>query len=253
MNITCQNCQQHFRGNYCNHCGQPADTHRITLHFLWHDIQHGILHVDKGLLFTVKELFTRPGNSIREFIEGRRFNHFKPISLIIVLAGICGFLYQYYHINILAANVKITSDGDISHAQNILTKATEWFAEHYALISIMELPLFATGTFIAFKKAGYNLTEHLVLNAFLTGQRLILHIATFPLYYIYNNTPTLSVIEKCVTSAGTIIMVLSLMQFFNQQKKLKSFLLSLLSLLIFGLIALGLVTLIAKILFRSET
>ena len=37
-------------------------------------------------MYSGKQLFTRPGHAIREFIEGKRIKHLKPISLVIVLA-----------------------------------------------------------------------------------------------------------------------------------------------------------------------
>ena len=100
MTHICKNCGSPVKSRFCSDCGQPASTHRISGHFLWHDIQHGILHVDKGILFTAKELFTRPGHSIREFLQGKRVKHFKPISLVIILAGIYGFLSHYFHIDL---------------------------------------------------------------------------------------------------------------------------------------------------------
>ncbi len=67
--VTCKNCQNTFHGAYCNACGQSAHTDKIDKHFLYHEIQHGLLHVDSGIVYTTKELFTRPGHAIREFIE----------------------------------------------------------------------------------------------------------------------------------------------------------------------------------------
>ena len=94
MRITCKNCNQNFKGHFCNNCGQTADTHKMNFHSLWHDIQHGLFHFDNGVLYTAKQLFTRPGNSIREYIDGKRVRHFKPISLVILLATVYGFLYH---------------------------------------------------------------------------------------------------------------------------------------------------------------
>lgn len=88
----CLNCGTVINTKYCSNCGQSANTHRINISFLWHDIQHGLLHVDKGIFFTLRELFTRPGYSVKEFISGKRVQHFKPLSLIIVLAGVFGIL-----------------------------------------------------------------------------------------------------------------------------------------------------------------
>jgi hypothetical protein len=111
MESRCLNCHEPLKGEFCSHCGQPADTHRINIHFLWHDLQHGFMHADKGILFTTIELFTRPGHSIRAFLGGKRVIHFKPISMVLILAGIYGFLSHFFQINILENNYEITGSG----------------------------------------------------------------------------------------------------------------------------------------------
>lgn len=44
VNVICKNCKQHFKGHYCNNCGQPAETRKLDFHFLIHDIQHGLIY-----------------------------------------------------------------------------------------------------------------------------------------------------------------------------------------------------------------
>jgi hypothetical protein len=216
MTTTCQNCHAALHGNYCSECGQSADTHRINVHFLWHDVQHGLLHMDKGIFFTAKELFTRPGHSIRSFLEGRRVQHFRPISLVLVLAGIYGFLSHYFHINMLANNVEVHGSGEqFNRIKEVIATASEWIAGHYAIVALVQIPVFATGTFIAFYKARYNYIEHLVINAFLTGQRLLLHLVAFPLYYIFNGTAGLRTTARVVDMAGYVLMAWALIQLFN--------------------------------------
>ena len=57
----CMNCGQPLKGHFCYQCGQSANTHRFSvLGFLAHDVVHGIWHVDKGILFTIKEILLRP-------------------------------------------------------------------------------------------------------------------------------------------------------------------------------------------------
>ena len=49
----CQNCDAEIEKYYCSTCGQKTDMQRITVkHFLFHDLLHGVLHLDKGILFT---------------------------------------------------------------------------------------------------------------------------------------------------------------------------------------------------------
>lgn len=217
MSTECLNCKRPLTGKYCSHCGQKADTHRIGIHFLWHDIQHGLLHVDKGILYTVKELFTRPGYTIREFLEGKRINHFKPFSLVIILAGIYGFLSHYFGINLLSNNIKVSGSGEeVEKARQAIERFSEWMSEHYSIVSLLQIPIFALGTFIAFKKAGYNFIEHLVINTFLTGQKLALHILVFPLFYAYNETAALSEIARFTDIAAYALVIWSLFQLFTR-------------------------------------
>ena len=147
MNITCKNCYQIYKGHYCSNCGQTAETHPINLHFLWHDIQHGLLHFDNGIPYTAKQLFTRPGHSIREFIEGKRVRHFKPISLVMLLATAYVALIHILHIElILKTNIHVDSNSHIDPG-----KIAEWLQAHFAWITLAFIPIHTIGTSIAFR------------------------------------------------------------------------------------------------------
>lgn len=238
MTITCKNCNQHFNGHFCNNCGQTANTHKMNFHFLRHELQQGLLQFDRGILYTSKQLFTRPGNSIREFIEGKRVNHFKPISLIITLATIYGILYHYFNINLLKRDfINSFIEGFNSSIDGSLflsiDKINEWIGSNYSWTVLLLLPLYAFGSFLAFRQSGYNYVEHLILNAFLTGQRLLLHIAFFPLLYLYNETTTLATISAITDIVCFALMVWGYVQFFRKYSKRKTFFLTLLSYLYF--------------------
>lgn len=237
MTIICKNCNQNFQGHFCNNCGQPANTHKINIHFLWHDIQHGFLHLDKGILYTVKELFTRPGHSIREYIEGKRVKHFKPISLVLVLAGILGLLYHFFHINLLEGNVVLTAhDEEGSKFIDAFNNTINWITEHYALVTVLLLPVLALCTFWVFKKAHFNFVEHLVLNAYLTGQKLVFHIVIFPLIYFYSGTSTLQAITGIENMIDICLTIWVFTQFFNHQSKWTIFWRTILSLTLYFLL-----------------
>ncbi|WP_281233410.1 DUF3667 domain-containing protein [Flavobacterium gelatinilyticum] len=226
MEIICKNCHQVFKGHYCNNCGQPADTHKINAHFLWHDIQHGLLHFDKGILYSLKQLFTRPGHSVREFIEGKRVRHFKPLSLVVVLATLYGVLYHYFHINLFP---------DKSTSNFNYDELNEWQAAHFSWIIIATIPLYTVGTYIVFRKQGYNYVEFFVLNTFKASQRLFAQLLTFPILIYLNNTDYQH-IQKFTTTIYFIGVLLTLwtnIQFFNKISKTKALFLSLLSHFIF--------------------
>lgn len=224
MEIICKNCHNVFHGKYCNNCGQTADTHRINAHFLWHDIQHGLLHFDEGIPYSIKQLFTRPGHSIREFIEGKRVRHFKPLSLVAVLAAFYGFLYHYYHINLFQSS----NDSDLD-----LSDFNEWNATHFAWTTIATIPFYTIGTYIVFRKQGYNFVEYFVLNTFKAAQRLFLQILVFPLIFYFNGTAHIQTLVNITYLLGVVLTFWTNIQFFNKISKTKAFFLSILSHLIF--------------------
>jgi hypothetical protein len=218
MTTYCQNCNTALQGKYCSNCGQSSEIHKIDVHYLWHDVQHGLLHFDKGILFTTKELFTRPGNSIREFLEGKRAKHFQPISLVLVLAGIYGLLFHFFKINMFENYVVASGSGErVSHINDAIGKMSEWIGQHYSILALLQIPIFTIGTYLCFRKSGYSFVEHLIINTFLIGQRLILHIITFPLYYISNGTPMLTSVDRIINLIGYALAIWTLIQLFKNQ------------------------------------
>jgi hypothetical protein len=242
MTTNCQNCNTALQGKYCSNCGQSSETHKIDVHYLWHDVQHGLLHLDKGILFTTKELFTRPGHSIREFLEGKRVKHFKPISLVLVLAGIYGLLFHFFKINMFANYIVVSGSGErVNQINEVIRNMSEWIGQHYSILALLQVPIFTIGTYLCFRKSGYSFVEHLIINTFLIGQRLILHIITFPLYYISNGTPMLIQADRIITMIGYALAIWTLIQFFKYQSKsiLRTIFSLLISFLIIYLILIG--------------
>jgi hypothetical protein len=224
MEIMCKNCHQVFKGHYCNNCGQSAETHKINVHFLWHDIQHGLLHFDKGILYSLKQLFTRPGHSIREFIEGKRVRHFKPISLVVVLATLYGLLYHYFHIDTF---------NDVQDPNLDFVFFNEWFATHFSWITIATIPIYTVGTYLVFRNQGYNFVEFFVLNTFKAAQRISVQLLTIPAMIFLNHTLHMQQYTYTMYIIGVILIFWTNIQFFNKISKTKVFFLSILSHFIF--------------------
>ena len=152
------------------------------MHFIWHDIQHAFFHFDKGVLYTAKELFTRPGDSIREFVEGKRVKHFKPISLVIILATLYGVLRHLFHFSVLDKKAVSKFQGVEYESLN------EWISHHYYWIILLSIPMFSIASYIVFRKQGYNYVEFFILNTFKASQRLFLRIFTFPVIFYFDNS-----------------------------------------------------------------
>ena len=95
--MICKNCNAEINSPFCPECGQPETLKRIDRHYIMHEIQH-VLHFERGILYTIRELFIRPGENIRKFISENRSRLVKPIIFIIVSSLIYTFINHYFHI-----------------------------------------------------------------------------------------------------------------------------------------------------------
>jgi len=213
--ITCKNCGNEVLGNFCSHCGESANTHKLNMHFILHDLQHGLFHFDKGIFYTSKELLTRPGYAIREFIDGKRVRHFQPLSFVIVLATFYGLLY---HFLIFSRFKSLTEPkGDITGASG---KTITWITDHFAFDCLIMIVNATLVSYVIFKKKKHNLAEHLVLNTYLIGLFLIVSLFLFPVVYIFGNPATLQygLIQQALL---LVLMCWCYVQFFNNTSKVK--------------------------------
>jgi len=238
--IICKNCNHHFEGKYCSNCGQSADTQRLDFKFLLKNLHNNFLkYFHKGIFYTSRQLFTRPGHSIREYIEGKRVNHFEPIGLLIAFAALYGVLYHTFDINMFSGISDNTVQGKLD-----LRSVGNWITDHFAVVTLLFIPVYSIGSFLSFRKQDYNFYEHIFLNTFLASQRLLIRIATFPLLVILDGTEKIFLFRDMLILADIVLMVWSYTQFFNKVKKIKAVFLSVLSYAIFFVILIGLIVVV---------
>jgi hypothetical protein len=78
----CLNCGTALIGPHCHQCGQPAHVHR-TVSAWWHDLAHGVLHLDGKIWRTLPLLAWRPGELTRRYIRGERAKFVSPLALFL--------------------------------------------------------------------------------------------------------------------------------------------------------------------------
>jgi hypothetical protein len=237
---TCKNCNHQLKEKFCGNCGQSADTHAMNFHFLWHDIQHGLFHFDKGILYTTKQLFIKPGKTIREFIEGRRVRHFRPISFVLLLATVYGFLYKYFHINTVA-------EFALNKNKHLVETVNNWLASHYAISTLITIPIYALSTYIIFKKQGYNYIENFILNAYIAGQKLVVMLITFPVVLFASGTPASKYVSGIVGLTDIVLVIWIYTKFFNKVPTFKAIILSILCYVLFFIILIVIAALIGAV------
>lgn len=167
MEKNCKNCNAEVTQNYCPDCGQSATLKRIDKHYISHEVQH-LLHFEKGVFYTAKELLIRPGSSIKEFITENRNKHMKPVPFLIFTSLLYIIIAHFFHADkIFNEKEKLlfgeSSIGDIQH----------WIQTHYGYANIIMGIFIALCVKLLFRKYKYNLFEITILICFVMGQGML--------------------------------------------------------------------------------
>lgn len=184
--MTCKNCDKEVSGNYCAHCGQSSKVDRITLTSFMGELSESVFQINKGFFYSLIQLFIRPGHSIRTYLAGQRKNHFKPIAYTLTLSTVYFLLSQLTHSGTILSEVVIGFTNGIEDptAPSAQLKILTWFAKNYAYTTLMLLPVYSLGSYLAFRGSRYNYLEHVVLNAYIIGQQAILYaLFTLPRFW----------------------------------------------------------------------
>jgi hypothetical protein len=78
MSGICKKCNAEVTQNYSLNCGHPAVVSRFNAMYLLHEIRLA-MSFEKGFLFTIRELLTKPGKNIRDFLREDRNRLVKPV------------------------------------------------------------------------------------------------------------------------------------------------------------------------------
>mgnify|MGYP001078525480 CR=1 FL=1 len=175
--MTCKNCNNEFNRKFCNNCGQSSKVQRINSKYLRNSIADDFFQINHGFLYTAKNLLVRPGKSLKEFFSGERKNFYKPFAFLLISTTI--FLFSTR----LIGNKTFIDDftGGIrlalSEKKDIIAdfSVLDFITNNQTFIFVFIVPLFSTASFIAFRKAKLNFSEHLVLNLYITGEQLLIY------------------------------------------------------------------------------
>lgn len=212
--MNCLNCNAQVTGSYCSNCGQKTSTSRFSLkHIFKADIANKFYSLFKNdLFFTLKELFTRPGLSIREYIEGKRVNHMNYMSLFLLLSAAGLFLDKYVQVS--EAAISSTDSGTIK----ILAHYYDFIRDNPKTFIFITIPIVSVFTFLFLKKSKYNFSEHLIMNVYKASAVLIITKTVTLLSIVTSNVAFLYFINQTVGYVVFSYSIWFLYQFFDDDK-----------------------------------
>lgn len=206
--MNCKNCNTELNLNYCPNCGQPKQLKRIDRHYIVHEIEH-VLHFERGILYTIRELTTNPGQNTQKYLSENRNRLVKPILFIIITSLIYTILNHFFHIE--DGYVKFhETKGETSSAVSSIVK---WVQEHYGYANIMMGIFIALWLKLFFRKFDYNFYEILIMLCFVMGMEMLI----FSVFVIIEGLTHF----KMMTIAGVIgigYCVWAIGQFYDKKK-----------------------------------
>jgi hypothetical protein len=205
-NVNCLNCGHMAKGNYCAHCGQKTSTKRFTVvHIFSYDFFHGIYNLNQGFFSTIKEIYTRSGYVVKDYISGKRAEYLNYFSLFILAITLLHFVQDHSAIHIQELfSTRLN--------RNLLSLNDSIIQSNGKLFAFLLTPIYALFSFLIFKRAKQNYAEHLVINIF-KGAASMLLIAVFYLLtlVIFDHT-----ILKLLYVGFSLLEVIYEMVFFYQ-------------------------------------
>jgi hypothetical protein len=159
--LNCRHCKTTVTGNFCSDCGRPVKIDRVDWHYIVHEIQH-VLHFEKGIFYTVRELLFKPGTSIRDFITTDRSRLVKPVLFLVLTSLIYTTIEHLFHIEQGYISYSGTENSNIGVIFN-------WVQSHYGYANIIMGVFIAFWLKLLFRRHGYNLFEMLILLCFVMG------------------------------------------------------------------------------------
>lgn len=203
--MNCKNCSTEVSLNYCPKCGQPVNLKRINGHYIVHEIEH-ILHFEKGILYTIRELLVRPGENVKHFITENRSRLVKPIIFIVVTSLVYTIVNHFFHIE----------EGYVNFEEEKKSSAGiifQWVQDHYGYSNIIMGMFIALWTKLFFKKYQYNFYEILILLCFIMGMGMLL----FSVFAIFQGITHFDLMQLAGV-VGIAYCTWAIGQFFDKRK-----------------------------------
>lgn len=182
----CSNCGYSFTGRICPQCGQAATWMRYT----WRQMILNVLDIwglgNRPMFRTLRELFTRPGYMVRDYLGGHRQFYFPPFKLLavsIVLVVFVSWLTGVKYDSIFAGIAEDLPDnadsltGALGFLANVGLMFINLLASNLLYEWLFLIVLAVIGVWIAFYRyRKYNFVETYIFLVFVMVQWLLSRI-----------------------------------------------------------------------------
>lgn len=216
--LNCQNCNQDIVDNFCAKCGQKKYK-RIDKKYVLDELQYTLVHTNKGFMYSVKSILRNPGKTAREFIYGNRVNHYKPIGLVFILAGISTFI----SFKIIGLDQMMKGAQMPGQNTQVMTEMMGFLQNYNSILMLIFIPILALLSKLSFGDWRNNYYEHTVMNAFgMAYYTIVTILFVYPIMYLFRNNPEISLKMSMYLMLTIPVMMVYFYKHFYHEKKLKT-------------------------------
>ncbi len=137
-------------------------------------------NLNRGFFYTVKNLTLHPAKTIKSYLDTGRYEVTSPIKYFIAIIGFTLFiasLNNFFELNqnfLKGMEMGMQSSSDdhqlderkLRYLKNIEVAYYKYFVGYQNVWSIFTIYFTSVFSYLFFKKSGYNLVEHFVINSY---------------------------------------------------------------------------------------
>ena len=128
---------------------------------------------EKGILRTIKSLFTEPGKLITDYWNGKTVNYYNPFRYVLIWVAINVLVSFWIGLDDLiqqSIQTQIIPEEEVGNMKNADRKFDSWLN----FLVLLMLPFFSFLTYKFFPRKKKNYAEHLIMNSFMMGQQSLI-------------------------------------------------------------------------------
>lgn len=172
MNHSCQNCGNHYKGSFCNLCGQKHNVQRFTFRHILAEVFHAFTHADKGVLPLIKKMVLNPGELAYEYIvEGKRKKYFNLFTFFVLVSALSAFV----------GSKELSIKEELFQANNYYGQIFNIYSKILSLVTIPVVAFFIWA--IHSRKSKFFYSEYMVFAMILATLQAITDIVTRAINY----------------------------------------------------------------------
>ncbi|MES2690005.1 MAG: DUF3667 domain-containing protein [Bacteroidota bacterium] len=208
--MKCKNCGNEFTGKFCNNCGQTSEMTKMDHRYIADELGKTFLRFDSGFFKTTRDLFTRPGEFIHNYLEGKRVNYVRPFTYLIITGGLYILIHNYFRIEFVTEDVEGIDR----------SKVNSFFTSYYTQIQLVLLPFYSGLSVLLFKRTPYNYYEFIVIHTYLAAQRIQFNTLFIPLFlWLGTDSHLLRWLNILVGFVAYLLMLRTYFYLFRQTSK----------------------------------